>query len=235
MLSIMHNVLWTGGWDSTYRVLDLVAVKGRHVQPYFMTSRHRRSVRREAAAMEGIRARIGEHGKRIAPTIVVDGDTLPKSKSLAARLETLRASGYLGTQYLTLARLAEHLGLADCELSVHFDDRAYEFIAPHAHEVRDGADSYHQLNVGAPYAVRMFERFRFPLLTLTKLDMEARAREHGFADIMELTWFCHSPFLGRPCGTCAPCRYTIDEGLGRRVPLLGHARYWAWRLLKRAR
>jgi len=35
---------------------------------------------------------------------------------------------------------------------------------------------------------------------------------------MEMTWFCHRPVRGKPCGLCAPCVYTIEEGLARRVP-----------------
>jgi hypothetical protein len=36
---------------------------------------------------------------------------------------------------------------------------------------------------------------------------------------MDMTWFCHTPVRGRPCGICAPCVYTIEEGLARRVPV----------------
>jgi hypothetical protein len=55
---------------------------------------------------------------------------------------------------------------------------------------------------------------------MTKRDMQRAARERGFAELMELTWFCHVPTPdGRPCGRCNPCRYTMDEGLARRVPL----------------
>jgi hypothetical protein len=42
---------------------------------------------------------------------------------------------------------------------------------------------------------------------------------------MELTWFCHRPIRGEPCGVCNPCIYTIQEGLGVRVPASGRRRY----------
>lgn len=45
------------------------------------------------------------------------------------------------------------------------------------------------------------------------------AEKHGFDDIMEETWFCHTPTKdGKPCGMCNPCKYTREEGLGRRGP-----------------
>ena len=46
-----------------------------------------------------------------------------------------------------------------------------------------------------------------------------------FEDVMKLTWFCHRPRRGQPCGTCNPCIYTIEEGLGERVPMSGRLRY----------
>jgi hypothetical protein len=34
---------------------------------------------------------------------------------------------------------------------------------------------------------------------------------------MDMTWFCHTPARGKPCGICAPCVYTIEEGLAHRI------------------
>ena len=68
------------------------------------------------------------------------------------------------------------------------------------------------------YAV--FSCFRFPVFSLTKVDMHALSQKAGFDDIMELTWFCHAPRPNfRPCGICNPCLYTMEEGLSRRIPL----------------
>ena len=63
------------------------------------------------------------------------------------------------------------------------------------------------------------------LFDMTKRHMQAEARLSGFDDLMNLTWFCHRPRKGAPCGTCNPCIYTIEEGLGERVPLAGRVRY----------
>jgi queuosine biosynthesis protein QueC len=57
-----------------------------------------------------------------------------------------------------------------------------------------------------------------PLFNFTKKEMEAEAISLGFIDLMEQTWFCHVPRQdGSPCGRCSPCRYTKEEGLGRRI------------------
>jgi hypothetical protein len=54
---------------------------------------------------------------------------------------------------------------------------------------------------------------------IDKLWIKRRARAEGWGAIMDMTWFCHAPVHGRPCGICAPCVYTIEEGLARRVPV----------------
>ena len=55
--------------------------------------------------------------------------------------------------------------------------------------------------------------------------MRAEAQRAGLEPCMELTWFCHRPIDDEPCGVCNPCIYTIEEGLGDRVPERGRRRY----------
>jgi hypothetical protein len=71
----------------------------------------------------------------------------------------------------------------------------------------------------------LFARFRFPLLEMTKLEMRRVASEMGLLHIMEATWFCHTPSRTQPCGRCAPCIYTIEEGLSDRLPRRALLRY----------
>ena len=220
------RLLWTGGWDSTYRLLDALLVRGRSVRPYYLTDPGRPSTTYERTAMDRIAAALAgknsDAAARLAPPVVTSVADLLPDADITARFERLRARSHLGGQYDWLARFALQHGLDDLELSIHRDDRAAEFLQRHV--VREGAetgDPYHRLRVPpADDDLRIFERFRFPLFDLTKRDMERGARRAGFIDLMELTWFCHVPTPdGRPCGRCNPCRYTIAEGLARRIPL----------------
>jgi hypothetical protein len=84
--------------------------------------------------------------------------------------------------------------------------------------------------------LRLFQQFRFPIFSCTKVEMQRVAREQGFADLMEMTWFCYSPTRRmEPCGRCNPCRYTAEEGLSRRIPRVTRLRVQCGRLLRRAR
>ena len=140
---------------------------------------------------------------------IVDLADIPPEPAVAAAFKRLRTLRPLGTQYEWLARLRRSRKLDGLELSIHVDDRAAAFR-------REESPADYDLVLGG---------FAFPLLTMTKLDIEREAREKGFIDLLEKTWFCHRGG-NSPCGYCAPCRFTIKEGLGRRVPLSGRLRYY---------
>jgi len=53
-------LLWTGGWDSTFRLLQLVIEKGCLVEPYYILNPKRKSLQNELKAMDNIRNTI-EH------------------------------------------------------------------------------------------------------------------------------------------------------------------------------
>lgn len=55
-----HRILWTGGWDSTFRVLDLVLNKKKNIQPYYILDERRASTEIEIATMEKIKEMMKE-------------------------------------------------------------------------------------------------------------------------------------------------------------------------------
>lgn len=228
----VRNVLWTGGWDSTFRVLDLVLRLQKVVQPFYLIDTLRRSAEVEQETMEQIRLMIGTRSPKalplLKPLVVVRLNDQEKADDFEAALAQLRVEGHLGKQYSWIARFVKEYSVEDLELSVHRDDKAYAFIRPHAEIVRDNNDDeWFELARDAPNNVRcLFGKLIYPILELTKLDMERIAKERGYSDILEKTWFCHNPTrLKTPCGLCNACIYTIKEGLSRRIPLTGRVRY----------
>ena len=219
------RLLWTAGWDSTYRLLTALLVHLKAVYPYYLMDPGRPSTPNERRAMEQIAAALAkEHPQAAAKLhtpVVRSVAELKPDDGITARFERLRSRSHLGGQYDWLARFAVQDELDDLELSIHQDDRAAMFLQPHVVREDGGGDPYFRLRDDPPDDdLRIFRYFRFPIFDKTKRDMERDARRHGFADLMELTWFCHVPTPdGRPCGRCNPCRYTIEEGLARRIPL----------------
>lgn len=228
MLDEPIQILWTGGWDSTYRVLDLVLQQQRTVQPWYLVHEPRGGLGHEVTAMRNIRravaARSAEAAARIRPTRYVGVDELAPDPQAARWLEDLRRTGWTGEQYEWLYRFAiQRLPGVRIEMGL---------IAGGPLGDRTMAESDLVEGLAGPTwrpreqlrnpAMTLFAPFDAPLLGYTKTDIAERAVAAGFFDILAMTWFCLTPRDGQPCGTCNPCRLVEQLGLG-------------WRLSRRAR
>lgn len=220
----MKRVLWTGGWDSTFRVLDLVLNKKEEVQPYYVLDNARKSTKLEIKTMNKIKLMVmnkdSEAGSLLKNQMFIEKDKIPKNNSISKDFQHLLTLSFLGSQYDWLARYVDYVNFDTLELCIHKDDKAEGFIRGDVTIVEEGNDSFYTL-VDKPTIpqLRIFSHFNFPLLDMTKLEMAEFAKKRGFSDIMEETWFCYNPLKdGKPCGICNPCKYTREEGLGRRVP-----------------
>ena len=225
-LSPSVDVFWTGGWDSTYRVLDLSLARGRRVLPHYLIDPVRASTAAEIRAIGRIKEEAERRGAQILPLRVTARFDVPADAEVTNAFKRLRTHGHLGGQYDWLSRYARSLGTGGqhpaLELSVHRDDKAEVFLRDHV--VRDEAGRWTLSPDASDDLHAVFGALRFPILDLTKQDMDAAASTAGFADLLEMTWFCHSPRGGRPCGICPPCRYTQEEAMGRRLPRTARAR-----------
>ncbi|WP_342316727.1 hypothetical protein [Lysobacter sp. FW306-1B-D06B] len=219
------NLLWTGGWDSTFRLLQLLLVHRVPIVPYYLEDPTRASTGVELETMARIAAVLHEtyphtrdllHPLRRAAVtdIVVEAD-------IAEALHDIRRRSFIGSQYAWLPAFCRHHGLTGMELGVHVDDKVQALVRAFAVEF-DHPAGFRSVRVDPARAdsveYTLFGCFSFPLFRVDKREIEHQARAGGWTGIMEMTWFCHTPVRGRPCGICAPCVYTIEEGLARRVP-----------------
>lgn len=229
-------LLWTGGWDSTFRLLVLLLHERRIVQPYYIVDRlqYRPGVPEEQAAMQRIRAALAarspQAAARLRTTIECAMTDIQPHAALNQAYEGCLTFGFIGGQYEWLAAYCAAHRIDGMELSIHRDDKARDLLAPLIDASRTRLDAKHQ---GDP-RYELFKGFRLPLFDLSKQNMRAVAQAGGFEDLMRMTWFCHTPRRHRPCGTCNPCIYTIEEGLADRVPFAGRLRYHL-RIVPRAR
>ncbi|RDZ27233.1 hypothetical protein [Lysobacter silvisoli] len=219
------NLFWTGGWDSTFRLLQLLLSHRLAVTPYYLKDPTRPSTPVELATMERIGERLREtypHTRDLLrPLRIADADQISVAPHMAAALREIRRRSYIGDQYAWLPAFCERHAIADMELGVHVDDKVQALLRPYATEFVH-AGGYRSMRVdprhagGAEFA--LFGGFGFPLFHIDKLGIARQAAAEGWDAIMDMTWFCHRPLRGRPCGLCAPCVYTIEEGLAHRVP-----------------
>lgn len=229
----MHHVLWTGGWDSTFRVLDLVLTYGRTVQPWYVLEPKRSTTQRELDTMDRIRrglaARDRRAAERVRPIEVRALADLPPDPAHASAVAVVGAREPLTSQQHFLPVLVRHEGLGAMETGITADDHMEDAFAL-CRVVRNRApapDDWWYLDPEAsdPDSMSIWGGYRMPLLHLSKLQMAALAEQGRFRALMEQTWFCRHPtILGRPCGLCMPCAVTWEAGVRWRVPRLSATR-----------
>lgn len=222
-MSTHRHLLWTGGWDSTYQLLRSLIVDGDSVEPHYIDFEdHRQSASFERAAMDKIRAEIAdrwpEAAARLAPPKVTRRGEIAPDPQITEAHARLKAQSYIGDQYDWLARYCRQYRVPKLNLCIHRDDKAFKAIRDRIEPVPDRPGTY-RLQGGADGsdAALIFGSYVFPVLDMSKIEMGQAAAEHGLAEVMALTWFCHTPIGGAPCGRCNPCRYTIEEGFGHRI------------------
>lgn len=231
----MQKLLWTGGWDSTFRLLRLLLVLRRPVTPYYLKRSKRPSTSVEIDTMARIREAIATRdpaaGALLQPTRFFDVAELVPDPAISEAYERTLRNTFLGRQYEWLAWFCKQEGIDDIELCVHRDDKAHGVLEPFVAEHGDAGESTWRLDApsATPDLQLLFRHFSFPLFETTKLQMADEAQSRGWTALMDMTWFCHNPLRGRPCGTCHPCMYTIEEGLGHRLPRWSRTRSAIWR------
>lgn len=234
------RLLWSGGWDSSFRLLQSLLIRRRKVQPYYVIDTDRLSTGAEIRAMDNIKTQLfGEHPEiqeLLLPTQFRDVLDIAKDHEITEALSTIRRHSRLGVQYDWLARFAREFGSAGMELCITcWDTVPHKLLAPHVREIiMQGEPTYvigDDVRGTAEYT--LFKYFTFPLFHVTKMDLQRFSAEAGFGDLMELTWFCHHPRPdGAPCGTCNPCLYAVEQGMGWRLPLVSRIRNRVYRLLR---
>ena len=224
------ELLWTSGWDSTFRLLSALFLEDVTVQPHYIIDRKRPSLPVEQRAMMQIREALSRTlpgaDERLLATITAERDDIAPHPETSERFANLAARGPIGTQYEWLARYAIWKGLTALELSVHDDDRANAYLSGKVELVKEEPFATYRLAEHARGGdLELFADFVFPVFDLSKVAMREAAAAHGFLDILELSWFCHHPLAGGvPCGICNPCLDATREGVGYRLPRVSRLR-----------
>ena len=240
------NLLWTGGWDSTFQLLQLLLIHRRRVTPFYLIDAERPSTGVEIRTMQRIKNHLAKeypHTKELLqPTrYFAVADISPDCKITEAYLSCFNGK-HLGTQYEWLARFCKENGITDMQLCVQADrrpDKADCFDNDLDRILSEGTDGVQMvLRIDPKFKETseylVFRYFSFPVFRLTKIQMFSIGKKEGWEATMNMTWFCHSPTKNtKPCGKCTPCFQTIKEGLGWRIPVKSRLIHFFHRFLIR--
>lgn len=230
------KLLWTGGWDSTFRLIQLILFYNKKVQPYYFINRDRKSSFLEIRAQNQISLRLREKYKQVdellLPTIFIDRFSILPDPVIEESFEQITKNYPFGIQYKYMAAYCRKNNIFDMEIGNEIaeqdEDNKVRKALGEIQKTDTDAGYYYQLSDKFMNSNKFtfFGYFRFGNFDNTKRDMLRISKELGFYDVMKLTWFCFSP-RGHlsPCGICVPCQAVIKEGLKNRIPLIGRLRY----------
>lgn len=225
------DLLWTGGLDSTYRIVEL-SRRSCVVRPHYILD-DRKSLKEELHAMDTI-LRLLRKNKNTRATLLdpifVPKDSLAKDyKIFDSWMMLFPGKGTKSRQYYTLAKYAaqNHLHLEmglqfspngtivkaiDESLLIPHPDKDYDVLM--IDQSRAGQDT-----------INVFGNFYFPMSLYHKEKKEEIAELYawGYKAVVKHTWYCLKPIWGFPCGHCLPCRSSEIEGV--KIPRFGKILY----------
>lgn len=227
------HLLWTGGWESTYRLCNLILLQKRTVNPIYILDPSRKSFSEEIKAMtvirQGIIDRVESDVSLLRPVQIVIKDDIPLNKVITEQYEAIvKKYGGLGIQLEWLARYAEWKGLKGLEVGIEGSSHSPRrpVFAQLEKELIPQEDRLALRERLDDPLFEFFRRFGFPVFGLNKHKILEEVKSQEFYDVMLSTWFCHAPRNGKPCGRCYPCSQVMDEGMGFRIPYSRRVRHF---------
>src|SRR5699024_11821852 len=114
------KLLWTGGLDSTFRLLQLLLEDKKPVLPIYIISRFRKSSDHELKVMENIRELLTERGVQnlLRPTAYFYGHEIKIDNDILKDWEKINTKRYLGDQYICLSSFFIHYCLDILEMFI---------------------------------------------------------------------------------------------------------------------
>ena len=222
----VHYVYWTGGFDSTYRLIEMLVVERKTVQPIYVSlvldndceseescSKRwlRRNRKEERKAMRTIRKKLNNSypytNETMMPTIEVDKPIEDQKFNYKFEQkfykDNLWPKKRRKHQYLFLSKYATyHKRYIDIGvLGIHEGTKFAEFLKDNLRR-EEG-------NYVIPDKEHALHYLKFPLYGRSKERLLYDAKLFGFANILEETWSCWFPNDGKPCKKCPMCRERI--------------------------
>lgn len=219
-------VFWTGGFDSTFRVLQAVIDEGRMVQPFYLSGDidnaptkqvKRKNKYMELLAMQRVRKELcrthPDACLRLLPTIIVEDIPIhSQTKRWMRTLAKQRIVRRPTCQYGSLGQFSRYMQVP-MELGIVQDGHSNAGIYSGLKDKVRGRGCQCRITKSALVKhpeFRLFRSLRFPLMHIDKPEMWRIAETNGYGELMRLTWSCWYPTAdGKPCNKCLMCRERI--------------------------
>lgn len=220
----MINLLWSGGWDSTFRLLCLLLIEKEKVRPFYLIDYTRASAIFEIQIMEDIREilfrKYNIDSREFLPIIIKNKNRVKDIKSTNDLFKLMvKTTGVHGSQWIWLTNFVIENAHLELELALEritpdYGDtdhvRKYCKLTADILSACEGTGHNKKIKKNLPNNkkyLELFRAYRFPIIHITKPEMKNFSIKHGFDDIMRITWNCLTPVKEKPCGICDSCRW----------------------------
>ena len=231
------NLLWTGGWDSTFRIIEL-SLQDVTIQPIYCIDRSRQSYEKEISSMKEILFELKKKPKTkavINDIAFVDINDIPENPEITMAFSRICDKVKLGGQYEWIARLAAQYPML--EIGVEKPSGEYSGIVTAVKNEGDfiynGETYVVDSTTSSNDIILVFGEMSFPIVNTTEREMLEYIREVGYENIMTKIWFCHNPIEEQPCGFCRPCQQKMECGMGWLLPKAAQQRYRVYQVATR--
>lgn len=225
------KLLWTGGWDSTFRLLQILLLEKRTVKLYYVVDPTRNSTGVEIQFRKMLKREICTrypHTKQLfRPTIYINIESIEPDDEIQKAYLDLKKHVPLGNQHEWLPQFCKQHQIFGMEMSTENGSTPEElwanvrFLINHFSDDPDTL-SEHEYSLYKT-SKTLYKYFRFPVIQYSKQDMLAEAEKNDWLPILTKTWFCYQPIYIPlkgyvACGNCVTCKYLIRIDFGWRIP-----------------
>jgi len=223
-------ILWTGGYDSTFRVCQALIDEKKIVQPIYISdiidnlpekkNERRRSTKYEYDAMNIIRKEISKKYPHLSDNFLplIDINKITIDNEIQFNMNILKKQKRVRRktcQYGAIAQLSKNMNKKNyptyLEISVEKEPHGSIMYRTIHNKVDYINGKYYLKKYLNNYdkSLEIFRYLSFPTLNYNKKDMLNIATKNGYRDILQLTWSCWYPINGKPCKKCIMCRERI--------------------------
>lgn len=233
------EILWTGGWDSTFRVVELSREENIIIQPIYVIDPNRVSTEYEKRSMDEILTLLKQRPETKAdfmPIKMYKLEDIPQDPNISRAFHTIHAATKLGSQHEWLAWLGKlhpnmEMGTeAGSAKTSHIIAAIEQFCTLDVKE--DCGYVNHKKSTEEGKLVLGW--FTFPIITRTEADMLKTIKKWGYEDVMKHIWFCHDPLNGEPCGFCHPCDVKMESNMEWLLPSQSQKNYEKHKRIEKA-
>ena len=210
---------WTGGYDSTYRLIELMLLN-KYIQPIYLLcpqldsnyTFQRKNKNIEIKTMNKIRQQLylqfPTKKQYLLPTRYIYSLKLNKQIETDFIYITTKLFNFSRgiTQYERLTQYSYfhsqpiEIGLEKCGTGLDKLTSKYRIGQGHNRKVD---------LINSPKQYYVFKNIRFPISHMTKQDMLLKCQQNKTDNIMKLTWRCWFPVNNNPCKKCDMCKHRI--------------------------